>query len=296
MQEVTIDREKYIGGSDIPIILGISPFKSRYDLLLEKAGLKDVEFKGNKYTEYGNIMEPKLRNYVNIYEDEPFEEGKYVDGDIRCHTDGINSREVLEIKTTSQVHDNVQDYEVYLVQLLFYMCHTKKEYGTLVVYHRPEDFNEELNIENIQVFNINIKNYESKINEINEAVERFRIELKELKEKPLSTEEELLPIDLSSLAEKIVVLENRLIEMKELEKQNKELKATLKKSMEDNNIKKWETPYGVKITLVADSEDKEVDYFNEELFKEENEELFNKYLEKKIQKGKSGYVKITLPK
>ena len=33
---VAKDRHKYIGGSDIPIIMGISPFKSRYDLLLEK--------------------------------------------------------------------------------------------------------------------------------------------------------------------------------------------------------------------------------------------------------------------
>ena len=40
-KSVKEDREKYIGGSDIPIIMGISPFKSRFDLLLEKAELKD---------------------------------------------------------------------------------------------------------------------------------------------------------------------------------------------------------------------------------------------------------------
>ena len=47
MQAVTIDRDKYIGGSDIPIILGISHFKSRFDLLLEKAGLQENEFRSN---------------------------------------------------------------------------------------------------------------------------------------------------------------------------------------------------------------------------------------------------------
>ena len=44
------DRDKFIGGSDIPIIMELSPFKSRYDLLLEKAGLKDDTFSGNIYT------------------------------------------------------------------------------------------------------------------------------------------------------------------------------------------------------------------------------------------------------
>ena len=55
------DRDKYIGGSDIPAIMGISQFKTRYQLLREKAGLEQDTFTGNKYTEYGNIMEPKIR-------------------------------------------------------------------------------------------------------------------------------------------------------------------------------------------------------------------------------------------
>ncbi len=44
--DVTIDRDKYIGGSDIPAIMGLSPFTSRWDLLLEKAGLKERDFFG----------------------------------------------------------------------------------------------------------------------------------------------------------------------------------------------------------------------------------------------------------
>ena len=41
MQEtVKQDRDKYIGGSDIPVIMNLSPFKSRFDLLLEKAGYR----------------------------------------------------------------------------------------------------------------------------------------------------------------------------------------------------------------------------------------------------------------
>ena len=128
-KSVNEDRDKYIGGSDIPIIMGISPFKTRFDLLLEKAGLKENDFTGNEYTEYGNVMESKIRDYVN--------------------------------KLTK---------------------------------------------------------------------------------------------------------------------------------------KKWETPSGVKITLVADGEDKVVRKFNEQLFKDNNLDLWDEYSEEVVQKGKVGYVKITLPK
>jgi predicted phage-related endonuclease len=129
------DRDKYIGGSDIPIIMEISSFKSRYDLLLEKAGLKDNDFNGNVYTEYGNTMEPKIREYVNRSFKVPFrfKEGKHVreaeDGEpigIRCHTDGENQEYILEIKTTSQIYETVDEYKSYLVQLLFYMMETEK--------------------------------------------------------------------------------------------------------------------------------------------------------------------------
>ena len=36
MQNVTIDRNKYTGGSDIRVIMGISPFKTRFRNLFIK--------------------------------------------------------------------------------------------------------------------------------------------------------------------------------------------------------------------------------------------------------------------
>ena len=120
-KSVKEDRDKYIGGSDIPIIMGISSFKSRFDLLLEKAGLKKDDFDGNEYTEYGNIMEEKIRNYMNELDNTEYKEDKLIKDDIRCHVDGYNGNLIIEIKTTSNIHDNVDDYKVYLVQLLFYM-------------------------------------------------------------------------------------------------------------------------------------------------------------------------------
>ena len=307
MQAVTVDRDKYIGGSDIPIIMGISQFKTRFDLLLEKAGIKENDFNGNKYTEYGNVMEPKIREYVNKSFDKEFIEGKHINGDIRVHTDGEDKDCILEIKTTSQIHEKLEDYKVYLVQLLFYMQETKKCFGYLAVYERPEDFNEEFDSNKLHIYRLEIKDYKDLLEQINNAVEQFRIDLAKVKENPFITEEELLPTDLTELSNRVVLLEDQLKRMKETEKQVSMIKEKLKSVMQDKKIKKWETPNGTKITLIEDKPDetvieKEVD---EDLFKKENFELIKLYELKqaeylvdkeKIKKGKKGYVKITLPK
>lgn len=295
-KSVKEDRERYIGGSDSPIILGISPFKTRYELLLEKAGLKEDDFEGNQFTEYGNIMEEKIRSYINEKYDTAFVEGKHIEGDIRCHTDGENKDYVLEVKTTSEIYENIDDYKTYLVQLLFYMYHTKRHLGMLAVYERPEDFNEEFDKEKLHIYSVKIEDYEELINKINNAVDQFRIDLQKLKENPFLTEEDLLPVDLTKISYEIIALENKLKEYKKIEQEQKELKEQLKKAMEEKGIKSWQTPNGAKITLVEDGKDKEVMKFNEEKFMEENQDIYNKYLESKIQKGKNGYVLITLPK
>lgn len=296
MQAVTIDRDKYLGGSDIPIIMGISPFKSRFDLLLEKAGLKEDDFTGNEYTEYGNVLEPKIRDYINKKYNLGFEEYKKINGDIRVHLDGFNNASVLEIKTTSQIHNSIDEYKVYLVQLLFYMQEVNADFGRLAVYERPDDFNEEFDENRLTQYTICITDYKDLLEQINKAVDQFRIDLAKVKENPFITEEELLPVDLTELSNKVVALENQLAEMKKIEAQAKDLKTQLKAAMENNNIKKWETPNGVKITLVADGEDKIVRKFNEKLFKDNNLDLWDEYNEEVVQKGKNGYVKITLPK
>ena len=306
MQNVTVDRDKYIGGSDIPIIMGISPFKTRFDLLLEKAGLKDDNFQGNEYTEYGNVMESKIRDYVNKSFDMEFKEGKHINGDIRCHTDGETDTCILEIKTTSQVHENVDDYKSYLVQLLFYMQETKRKIGYLAVYIRPENFNEKFEAERLKVYRIKINEYKDLLEQINQAVDQFRIDLEKVKSNPFITEEELMPVDLTELSNKVIAIENELAEMKKKEKESKELKAQLKAAMENSNIKKWETPNGVKITLVADTPDQEieVEYYDEIEFALNHSELHNKYhntlamykkTKTEIKKGKKGYVRISLP-
>ena len=191
MQDVRTDRNKYIGGSDIPIIMNISPFKKRFDLLLEKADLLENEFEGNIYTEYGNILEPKIREYINKLKDTNYIEYKKIDGNIRCHLDGFNEVSVLEIKTTSQIRKKVSSYKKYLVQLLFYMQQTNVEKGLLAVYERPKDFSEEFDEDRLQLFDIDITAYDELLKEINTAVRKFIEDLEKIKENPFIEEWEL---------------------------------------------------------------------------------------------------------
>lgn len=300
-QNVTENRNLYIGGSDIPIILGISPFKKRFDLLLEKASLQDNDFEGNAYTEYGNVLEPKIRGFINKGLKNQFYEDKKIIDDVRCHVDGFNGKDtILEIKTTSQIHSTVDEYKVYLVQLLFYMFNYDVKKGKLAVYNRPKNFDADFDENRLQLFDINIKDYKELLEDILQAVEQFRIDLAKVKENPFITEEELQPKELILLSNKVAEFELKLANFKELEAQYKEVKAKLYEEMEKHNIKKWTTNNGVQITRVLttpDTTSKEL-VFNVDKFKEENNELYQQYEEEieVVKKGRTGYVKITLPK
>lgn len=305
MQEsVKQDRERYIGGSDIGAILNISPFTTRYNLLLQKCGLYVGNgFEGNEFTEYGNILEPKIRDYINEDFDDPFYEGKHIiearENDpvgIRCHSDGENKDTILEIKTTSRVHNDINDYKLYLVQLLFYMVVTDKTNGVLAVYHRPEDFNEEFDPQRLRLYRIKREDYTDLIETILVEVEKFKTDMKRMKENPFLTEEELLPSVVPETVNKIMLLENKLQEMKETERQLKEFKEELKKQMIENNIKKFKLPNGTSVCLIENGEEKTKKVFDEELFKENEPLLYEFYQREKTTKAKNGYVKITLPK
>ena len=300
--DVTIDRHKYLGGSDISAIMGINPFKTRFQLLLEKAQLVEINFEGNEFTKYGQILEPKIRNFINesgVYS-KPFEETQIIDGDCRYNSDGFNGSTVLEIKTTSQIHNDVDDYKHYLAQLVFGMKMHGVEKGLLAVYHRPDDFNETFDKTRLSTYAIDICNYTQFLEKIERAIEQFRLDLAKVKANPFITEEELLPVDLTEISNKVIALEKQLSSYKEIEKEYKDLKQKLFDAMEENNIKKWTTNGNFQITKVDRKPDVEIQesFFNEEKFKAEHSELYDKYLETriKIQKGKTGYCLITPPK
>lgn len=298
--DVTIDRDKYIGGSDIPVIMGISPFKTRWELLQEKAGLKESEFKGNKYTEYGNIIEPQIRDYVNRLYQTFFEPTRIINGDFRYHSDGFDGECVLEIKSTSNTHDTVDEYKIYLVQLLKGMEENKVNKGILAVYQRPDDFDTEFDPKLLQIFMIDIKEYTILLKEINAELDKFRADRERLRNNPLLSEQDFQPTELIVISKQVVEIENRIAELKALEAEQKKVKQTLFEAMTKYDVKSWETPGGIKITRVdaIPTTEETVTVFDEDTFKEENAGLYAMYQKDVVKKksGKSGYVKITMPK
>ena len=298
--DVTIDRNKYIGGSDIAVIMGISPFKTRWELLLEKAELKENEFTGNQYTEYGHNIEPKIREYINHLYNTNFEPNQVINGDIRCHTDGFNGECVLEIKSTSHIYEDVDNYATYLVQLIKYMEENKVKKGLLAVYERPEDFSLEFDPERLRIYPITSDAYEYLLEQVNAEIERFRNDLTRLKDNPLLTEEDFQPNEIVAISNKVMALENRMAEYKAIEAEYEAMKKALFEAMTKHDVKSWEMYNGTKITRVDGTEAtvKTVIEFDIDTFKAAHPKLYKQFSKEveKTTKGRAGYVKITLPK
>lgn len=55
-------QQKGIGGSDVATILGLNPYKSAFTLWLEKTGEIEPAKVENEYVEWGNILEPVIRD------------------------------------------------------------------------------------------------------------------------------------------------------------------------------------------------------------------------------------------
>lgn len=307
--DVTLNRNRGIGGSDISSIMGYKEaFTKRFDLLQYKAGIKEPTFTGNQYTDYGNVLEPKIRDYINkeygynfktdyVEECDPILDRYY-------HADGVdhNEKVVLEIKTTSHVHDKVEDYEYYLVQLLDGMDLWRYENGLLAVYERPNDFDTDFDPSRLQVFSVGMEDYERLVKEIHCEITKFRTDYSYLVENP-GIEEYMLPSNsalrkISTAKMKIgginIPVSWLLENISEIKKAESDIRDKLKSQMEEHSIKKVAfTDLGIKFTYVPATEGSTKMKFNEKKFKKENEKLYEQYLEETTSGARSASVRLT---
>lgn len=153
---VTEKRTQYVGGSDVPVILGLSKYKTQYELAREKAGIVQPEFISNPYVQFGNKMEPYIREYINTVNSLKFITETFVDKEnmIRSNVDGIDleNKILLEIKT----HGANPTEKVYEAQMQLYFHQTGCSYGWLAMYHRPSDFDLEFDRENSRSKKLNV--------------------------------------------------------------------------------------------------------------------------------------------
>lgn len=152
-------RTQGIGGSDVSVIAGINPFKSIYQLWIEKTGIKEPKETSNEFTHFGTLLEPIVRKeftartgikvrakhailqsseYPFMYAD--------LDGVIREKNGDLA---IFEAKTASAYKQDIWENGVpaeYILQIQHYMAVTgaKKTYiaalvgGNQFFYHEVE--------------------------------------------------------------------------------------------------------------------------------------------------------------
>lgn len=182
MDTVKTNRHKYIGGSDIPTLLGINQYKTKTELINQYVSQEENNIT-SEYALYGNYMEESIRVYANSllgYNCSPAY--KIIeDKKIRCNTDGYdkNANVIFEIKTNNGKHNNTFDYEV---QMQLYMWAFDVDKGFLIQYERPTDFYTGFHHSHIQpeYFDLTFDTSKVKIKEIKRNKEIINVILNEI--------------------------------------------------------------------------------------------------------------------
>lgn len=323
--DVTLDRNRGIGGSDIPAVMGDSPFVSRWELLQYKAGIKENDFKGNEYTRYGQMIEPKIRDFVNEtynahFEPDYTEDIQNEDLSYFYHSDGCDSKreEILEIKSTSAIAlpedagDNFKAYALefyrkYVEQLLFGMRLHHYDKGMLAVYERPADMSEEFDPWRLQVFEIDLKedSLEPLWKEIKHALFVFETDLMWLKKHGDRGELDLPSRSVLAVqAEGTIKIDDEYVPIVWLLKNKKAIMDAYKdisgkflKGMEEDGIKSLAlTDLGIKVSYVSGGKDTVERVLDEAAFKEDHPDLWEKYQVERVKKGKASSVRFTVQK
>lgn len=284
-KNVTENRSSYVGGSDVPVILGLSKYKTQYQLALEKAGIKEPEFISNPYIQFGNKMEPVIREYINTMNSLNFHPDTFIDKDdmLRSNVDGIDDENqiLLEIKT----HGALRNEKVYEAQMQLYFHQTGCNYGWLAMYRRPSDFDLEFDKEFLKIKEI--ERDEGAIEKILDAIETFWIRVEYLKEDPKMTEQEYYSVgnDVDKIVARVERFELGIAEFekktKALKEQQKEYRELLYSKMEENDIKKIDTG-DIIITRVLPTTRKSVDSTK---LKKEQPAIYDAYLKEAPVKG-----------
>lgn len=130
-------RKRGIGGSDVSCLLGINKWKSEIELWLDKTNQTNELPTENEAMQWGNIMEPIIRNHFAEVTGKPVVEVKamlqhpeypYMLADVDGLTvDDTGNPAILEIKTASEYkrsewEDNIPAY--YQTQVQHYLCVT----------------------------------------------------------------------------------------------------------------------------------------------------------------------------
>lgn len=309
---IELNRDEYIGGSDYPIIAGISKYKKVNELAGEKAGVILNDFKGNVYTDFGNFAEPIIREYLNETYNTQFKEDTFIEEldeslPLRGNVDGYDEQLnlILEIKTTSDFEKN---QNVYKAQVRFYQKLVKNSKAFIIALERTNEMlelfkNNELE-ELKQIILDKLNNNEFDYLEFSKVLtkEKKEIENNCIEFTNLVNEIALLgTIEINQLPEAYnayaLDISREFLEFKKIEEQLKQKREQLFELMSEYNVKSISNDYAT-ITRVDPKGDKEITNYviNSEIPAQQLMDLINKNIvivENKKRKGTTGFVKIT---
>lgn len=149
------ERRGFIGGSDIPIILGLSKYKTPYQLWAEKTGLITDDYKETELQYWGKLLEPIIRdefarrNKVEVHQLDTIIHPEY--NYLRAHIDGYIAEKnaVLEIKCADKFTAHLWEEAgtdgipmQYLVQVAYYCHMTSADSATIAVLIGGNDYRE----------------------------------------------------------------------------------------------------------------------------------------------------------
>ena len=146
-QNYRSNQQTGIGGSEIATILGINPYKSKFTLWLEKTGQKARDNVTGDAVEWGNILEPVIRdkfkretgfkvfqnNFVLVHDTHDFMVAN-IDGEVIDPQ--FQGRGVLEVKTTHERNKNKWEDGCpiyYMSQVQWYLGVTGYSYAYICV-------------------------------------------------------------------------------------------------------------------------------------------------------------------
>lgn len=292
-KNVIENRSVFVGGSDVPIILGLSKYKSQFELAKEKTGLIPTVFEGNEYTVYGQTMEPQIRDYINVINETNFKPETVINKErnIRGNCDGADFDEslLLEIKS----HGKNPTMDVYKVQMQLYMNEFNLAAGWLALYERPDNFDAEFDPERLKIEVVHRDDVQ--INEILQAIELFWKRCEALKRQPDMSEAEYYSITLEEkneiaiVASEVEKFELQIQSFKETESQYKAMKDKLYQLMMDHKVKSFETDRCI-ITLVLPTEATSIDT---RALRESHPRIAKKF---EKTSPKKGYTKVSVKK
>lgn len=149
------DRKLGVGGSDIPIIMGLSTYKTPYQLYLEKIGEVENKEEPNEYQYWGNQLESIIRDEFakrnNVAVETPDTLIHPFFDFLRANIDGFipSLNAVLEVKCSSSYMSNLWGEDgsdvipmQYLVQIAHYCVVTNADCAYIAVLIGGNDYRE----------------------------------------------------------------------------------------------------------------------------------------------------------